>query len=227
MSTFTAMSIPAYTLTYFNVKGLAETTRVLFAVSGVEYTDNRLPIDTTTFARPEFNEAREAGAYAINMDRVPLLMYQSTDGSVTIGQSKTIERFVAQKTGLYGKDIYESAQIDMICEHIRDIYQKYNDAKAGKKDAELIQAKDTFIKTDLPKWLQKLEVVLASTAGSFAVGNSISLADVAIQQLIQDYFDDKEGAASAAASCPKISASCAAVAEAAKGWFATRPVTKF
>ena len=45
----------SFTLTYFDVKGLAEPTRVLFALAGVQFNDIRLPIDTTTFARPEFD----------------------------------------------------------------------------------------------------------------------------------------------------------------------------
>lgn len=154
------------------------------------------------------------------MGRAPLLIY---DGSVTIGQSKTIERFVAKKLGFMGSSDEDGARIDMICEHIRDIKQKYNDSKSGKKDEVLAEAKSTFINVDFPKWLAKLEKCL--DCSGYAIGDRLSLADISIQQLIQDYFDDKEGAAKATEGLPKISASVAVVATAAEAWFASRPAT--
>eukprot|EP01034_Spumella_vulgaris_P001323 gene1323-1740_t len=115
----------SFTVKYFNFRGPAEVTRVLFAIAKVEFTDFRYPIDSTTFACPEFDAEKAAG----------------DGGAVTLGQSKTIERFVAKKLNLFGSNDNEGALIDMIAEHVRDIKQKYNDAKAGKKDAELEAAK--------------------------------------------------------------------------------------
>ena len=39
----------------------------------------------------------------------------------------------------------ETAQVDSICEHVADIKKSYNDAKQGKKDAELEEAKNTWV----------------------------------------------------------------------------------
>jgi hypothetical protein len=41
------------------------------------------------------------------------------------GQSKTIERFVARQHGFLGSNELEAAQVDMICEHMRDIKQMF------------------------------------------------------------------------------------------------------
>ena len=155
------------------------------------------------------------------MDRIPILEYNG----MQIGQSKTIERFVAKKLGFMGANEVEEALIDMICEHVRDIKQKYSDAKAGKKDDELNEAKHKYLYTDFPAWMAKLEKCLGSNG--FAVGDKMSLADITIQQLVQDFFDEKDAGAAAISSCPRISASVDVVATAGKTWFETRPVTNF
>ena len=61
------------------------------------------------------------------MDRLPLLEVNGQQ----IGQSKSIEKYVAKQCGLFGSNDIEGALTDMITEHIRDIKQSYNDAKAG------------------------------------------------------------------------------------------------
>jgi glutathione S-transferase len=89
----------------------------------------------------------------------------------------------------------------MLTEHIRDIKQKYYDAKAGKSGEELKAIKTSWLKNELPSWAAKLEACVGKDG--FAVGNRLSLADVTIIQLFfTDYFDDKD-----------------------KEWYATRPQT--
>ena len=72
----------------------------------------------------------------------------------------------------------------------RDIKQKYSDAKGHRKGAELIAAKNVFMKEALPKWMGRLEASLVGDPG-FAVGDRLSLADITLQQNVRDYFDDK------------------------------------
>ena len=71
--------------------------------------------------RPEFDAAKAAGKLDANLGRLPLL---EVDGQV-FGQSKTIERFVAKRVGMMGATPIEEAQIDCICEHLRDCKDKY------------------------------------------------------------------------------------------------------
>eukprot|EP01041_Mallomonas_annulata_P006071 gene6071-12246_t len=203
-----------YVLKYFDIRGLAENTRVMFAISGTTFNDVRYGLNS-----PEFGEAKGSGDLTFNMDRAPILIYNGT----AIGQARTIERFVAKKMGFFGADDIEAAHVDMIAEHIRDIKQFYSQAKAGKKDDELAEAKAKFMSEKFPEWMAKLEKCLGSSG--FAVGNKMSLADVVINELIQDFFDDKAGATAAISACPKIAASVRLVAEAAKDYFANRPLS--
>ena len=155
------------------------------------------------------------------MGRLPLL---EVDGK-QIGQSKSIEKYIAKQCGLFGSNDIESALIDMVTEHIRDIKQAYNDAKAGKKGDELNAAKTEFVTNPekLPLWISKLESTLSGDG--YAIGSNLSLADVSIYSFICEFFDDKEGALAAASSSPKVLNSCEKVKVAAASYLATRPVT--
>lgn len=134
------------------------------------------------------------------MDKLPTL---TVDGKFTLGQSKAIERYLAKKFGLSGSSDEEFAKVDMICEHVRDIKQKYSDSKIGKTSDEATAAKSAFIANEVPKLYAKLEKCCETTY--FSVGGKISLADIATQQFAADYADDKAGMAQALAGLPKLS----------------------
>lgn len=211
-------------LTYFAGRGVIEPTRIMLAIAKVPYEDFRYPIDPATYARPEFTEAQSAGAFALGMNKVPIL---EVDGG-SIAQSKAIDRFVARRYGFMGASDLEAAQIDMIGEHCSDIKKGYGDARAGKKDEELAAAKVKFLAVSLAEFAAKVEASLAlcgDGAGGFAVGGRLSYADVRLFDLFEDFFDDKASCAAAIAACPRITASVAAVKTAAATWLASRPVT--
>ncbi len=199
--------------------------RIMFAIAKVPFVDFRYPVINGE-ETPEFDADRDAGKLTINMDRLPILLYNGPEGESEIGQSKAIERFLAKKLGFYGSNELEGALIDMIMEHVRDIKQKYNDAKKGKKDAELSAAKVAFITTDLPAWFAKLEKTLSGSDG-FAIGNKLSLADISIHHIVSDYMDDLEAVAAAAQNCPRIVSAVKKVATAGQEWFASRPVSSW
>ena len=111
-----AASSSALTLKYFDARGAAETSRVLLAIGGIKYEDHRYAIGPG-FEAPEFKADKESGALALNLGRAPLLL---TDEGA-IGQSKSIERYVANQAGLMGTTPFEAATIDMVAEHVRDV----------------------------------------------------------------------------------------------------------
>ena len=125
----------SFKLSYFDARGVAETTRYLLAVSKTEYEDKRYPKtfgtpgDWSTMERPEFDAAKADGTLAASLNRLPML---ECDGAA-IGQSKAIERFVATKVGLMGADGVEAAKIDAHCENVRDCKDDY---KAAKKEGD-------------------------------------------------------------------------------------------
>ena len=88
---------------------------------------------------------------------VPLLY---VDGKAAIAQSRAIERYLAKQFNLAGKSDVEAAQVDMWTEHVRDVQDKYQKAKASK-DAECEDPVAKWFKDDLPGLLAKLDKVAA------------------------------------------------------------------
>ena len=94
--------MPSYKLIYFDIRGLAENARLIFAAAQVPYEDVRLsfsfgtPGDFSTIKRPEFDAMKAEGKLDKSLGKVPLL---EVDGQ-QIGQSKAIERFLAKEFGM-------------------------------------------------------------------------------------------------------------------------------
>uniref|UniRef100_A0A7S0EYZ1 Glutathione S-transferase n=1 Tax=Hanusia phi TaxID=3032 RepID=A0A7S0EYZ1_9CRYP len=213
-------------LTYFNLRGLAEPTRYMLHIAGVEYEDHRYPIDVAAgFKRPEFDADQAKGVFDMNMGRIPLL---EVDGQV-IGQSRPIARFVARKYGFMGDNDIEAAQVDAAFEHVKDIVDAYQKPRSITDEAAKKEAIDKWFSTELPTWYGKLEksIALTSKKDGCSVGSKISLADIGIYYLAIFFFDDKELNKAAWEKHPKVKAVVEAVANhpKVKEWEAKRPNT--
>jgi glutathione S-transferase len=221
--------MPTYHLQYFNVRGLAETSRFMFAVAKQEYTDARYNFtidmkdgapDFSTMKRPEFDAAKAAGDLDASGGKVPLL---TIDGTQKIGQSKSIERYLASALGLAGSSAVEAAQVDQVTETVRDIKDAYQKVKG---DAA---TKAKFFAEDLPTALGLMEKALPA-GGSMLVGSKISYADICVYQLLaapKGFFDDADKAKAAFSKCPRISAAMEATGANAElqAYIAKRPDT--
>jgi glutathione S-transferase len=214
-------------LTYFNGRGLAETSRFLLAVAGVQYEDFRYPLtvlDWSTFkmVREEFDQDKAQGKLSRSMNKLPTL---EVDGNL-IFQSKAIERYLANRFGLMGSDPFEAAFIDSICETIRDLKDGYQKVKSAGTVT-------TYFSETLPQLLLTLNNIIKSNhlynTDLFVIGDKLSLADIVVFQFLTDYFDNKEDVARAYENCEVLSKVVANVGEldTVKKWLATRPQTPF
>jgi len=202
-------SKPKVHLKYFDVQGVAETIRHTMALGGIEWTESMYAVDFSkikegpTVASPQFAKAKADGELAANMDRGPVII---VDGA-TLGQSKTIEKYLARRCGVMGGSELEAAYIDAITEHIRDIKDKYQKAKGVPED------KEKFFAETMPEFMGKLEKAVALTTGTGPplVGKSLSLADATLYVFIVDFFDDKAKAKASIEGCPNLKASIEAV----------------
>lgn len=222
----------SYKLTYFNVRGLAETSRYMLAVAKQDYEDSRFNFsiemkdgkpDFSTMKRPEFDAAKASGSLDPSGGKVPLLTVTNDAGVHHIGQSKAIERYLAKALGLAGSSDVEAAQIDAVAETVRDIKDNYQKAKVEEA------TKDKFFGEDLPAQLGLLEKSLPK-GETYLVGSKISYADVCVFNFLSDqkgFFDDHEKAKAAYSGCPRISSAMKAVGENAEivAWIAKRPDT--
>ncbi|KAJ2783710.1 hypothetical protein H4R18_001548 [Coemansia javaensis] len=98
-----------YTLRYFDIIGLAETSRLLLTAAGVEWTNEV----------PEWPQEKPNQPFG----RLPVLVEKSADGSpdFVLSESQTIERYIARTYGLVPADPKEAAVQEQLRDQIADV----------------------------------------------------------------------------------------------------------
>jgi glutathione S-transferase len=172
-----------YKLSYWIVRGLGEFSRVLFALAEQEFEDFRIPFEDW------FTKYKAIMPF----HQVPLLEVTHPNGSVTrLAQSQAIERYLANKFGLFGKDDEERARIDMICEqvndHLRLLMRLFAHISGyarlpGNPDNEAIKTEVRRTLDEMPKTLQFIVNLYndnqeKSGNSGFLVGDKATYADV-------------------------------------------------
>jgi glutathione S-transferase len=159
-------------LTYFDIRGRAETARLVLAFAGASYEDDRLPFPP--------NEVWAAKKPGVTLGQLPILEV----GGKTLHQSMAIARYLAKENGLAGANNLESAQCDEIVDFISDmqnaIYTSHYTKDPAGRDAAL---KEVFEKT-VPEGLLKLETYLNGNNGKFFVGNAFTWTELHFQQFM-------------------------------------------
>ena len=192
-------------LCYFNGRGLAETARLLFAISSTEYEDFRYPLEVIDFSKhemvkDEFDKDKSEGKLVLSLNKLPYL--ECDDGTI-IPQSKTIERFLGKRFDLMGDNDLECAKIDSICECVRDfkdMYQKVRSLPEEEKEKGMVE----WFTVTLVEKLTLLEGILGENG--FSVGSKLSLADVVLFAFITQFFDNKEASYNATLATPRLKA---------------------
>lgn len=160
--------MPQYVLTYFDGRGVAETSRWLFALADQEYEDKR--VTYVPGENPEWLKLKPTTPFG----QLPML---EVDG-VKLCQSNAIATFLALEFGFGGKTNLERARIAMILDCLVDVGKSVNPIYMEKdetKKAELV----TKLSEDIKTHLKNFENFVTENGHSHFVGNSITLADVA------------------------------------------------
>jgi len=157
--------MPSYKLTYFNVRGRAETARMLFKLAGQDFEDLRL-------SGEKWQELKKSAP----MGQMPILDIDGTK----ICQSNAIARYLAREFGFAGKDSVAMAQVDMVVDSIEDVIHKAGPWWAAKTDEEKAEAAKKFIEEAMEPGFTKIEAMLEQNNGGngFFVGDELTFADL-------------------------------------------------
>merc|ERR1712078_260889 len=82
--------------------------------------------------------------------------------------------------GMMGANDLEEAQIDCICEHLRDCKDKYMKAKTNP------DTKAAYFATEMPEFMAKVE---KTCVGPWLCGSKCTLADAAAYVFVKEFFD--------------------------------------
>lgn len=164
---------------YFPIRGRAEAIRLALRVAGVEYVDENVA---------DLNLMKtDLGAFPFG--QCP--RYEDED--VDIVQSNAIIRHVGRKHNLYGSGLKEAADIDMIIDGVEDFRKLYVNLIYVEKLAE--DAKTEYWRAHFDPSTCKdqrggahmlyFSQLLKRYPGKYMVGDSISIADIVLFDLLE------------------------------------------
>ncbi|KAL5014037.1 hypothetical protein ScPMuIL_008307 [Solemya velum] len=169
--------MPTYKLIYFEAKGRAELTRLVFAAGGVKYEDKRIDrIDDWPKVKATMPQ-----------ETLPVL---EVDGK-RLSQAMTIARYIGRQCGLVGKSLLEQAEVDCILDTCTDVLNDYPKIIQEEDIAKKKIAYKKMMESRIPTTLDYCEKTLAANAmgKGYLVGSALTLADLALYDIMQYPID--------------------------------------
>jgi len=152
-------------LTYFNLPGRGELSRLILAYGGRPWEDDRISFEQW----PELKPKTPLGT-------LPVLEYNGKK----LSQSITIARFLAKECGIVGKNHMEQAMADMVVDTIVDVQIAVFKNMFESNPIEKKKQTDTLEKETFPKLLKQLLAIKQQSPGAYLVGNDLTWADIAL-----------------------------------------------
>ncbi|CAA93088.2 Glutathione S-transferase 3 [Caenorhabditis elegans] len=158
-----------YKLTYFNARGLAEISRQLFHMAGVEFEDERINEEKFSQLKPTFPSGQ-----------VPILCIDGAQFS----QSTAIARYLARKFGFVGQTAEEELQADEVVDTFKDFIESFRKfviaVLSGESEEILKNIREEVIKPAVKTYTAYLKAILEKSSSGYLVGNELTWADLVI-----------------------------------------------
>jgi glutathione S-transferase len=152
-------------LTYFDFHGgRGEVARIAFALSGVEFEDDRIPFSAWANRKAE----TPFGA-------LPVL---EIDGR-TVAQSNGINRYVGKLAGLYPTDPWQAALCDEAMDAVEDVGEKIV-ATFDLPEAEKKAAREALVDGPISFFLSRLQERLDAHGGRYFADDRLTVADLKV-----------------------------------------------
>ncbi|XP_062579789.1 glutathione S-transferase 1-like [Saccostrea cucullata] len=201
-----------YKLTYFDIRGRAEISRLVFAAADVCYIDDRIKREEWPALKPNTPQGH-----------LPLL---TIDGKVTLPQSLAIARFLAKEFGICGKNNLENAECDVIVQTTEDLRAEWVKVFREQDEAKKADLQKKLIEEIVPKYWTIFQNTLSKNSTGYMVGDGLTLGDLAVYDVMEihtrDYPDLIKG-------FPQLEAHRQRVAETSniRKYLEKRPVTLY
>ncbi|KAF8948171.1 hypothetical protein BGZ47_006134 [Haplosporangium gracile] len=161
-----------YKVLYFGIHGRGELTRTLLAYSGAKWEE--LPVD--------WANQKEHTPFKV----LPVVYETTQDGTILeLAESQAIERYLANKYGLYGKNAYEAHKVEQIFSSADGVAQAFSQKIIGTAQDKRVEEANKFYVEVLPKFIAIHEAHLVKNGSNgHYVGNSATLADIKVANLL-------------------------------------------
>ncbi|XP_053980683.1 glutathione S-transferase-like [Hylaeus volcanicus] len=162
---------PTYKLIYFDARGPAEQIRYIFAYTGVDYVDKRIP-------KENWPELKKSMPYGM----LPVL---EIDGK-PIAQSNAVARYLARKHNLTGRDEWEAMMCDVLVDTLGDLKQIIYQYRTEKDQFKKEEKKAKLLKETIPFYLNKFEQTIGENGG-YAVGSTTTWTDFVFAVALENF----------------------------------------
>eukprot|EP00300_Choanocystis_sp_HF-7_P033469 c45818_g1_i1.p1 GENE.c45818_g1_i1~~c45818_g1_i1.p1 ORF type:complete len:592 (+),score=115.55 c45818_g1_i1:49-1776(+) len=149
-------------LIYFDSAGRAEPARLAFFIGGVEFDDHRVD-----------DEGMKRIKGSLPLGQLPVLQI----GGETIAQSMAILRYAGKLSGLYPNNQVDALRADSAIDtatEITNLLVGLYTKTGSEKEAELKRVKET----ELPKLLNRFELLLRQAGSGYILKSGLSIADL-------------------------------------------------
>ena len=181
------------TLVYFHARGRAEVIRLVLAEAGVDYQEHPVGKGTPPVnGRPtDFTALKASGD--LPFEAVPVW---EEPGGFRLAQSLAIVNHLGRTHGLGGRTPAEAAKVDEWLGGIEDVRAEVRKLAAAPPERRAAVRSELRTAT-LPRWLGYLDRLLRANRGGqgFAVGEGITVADLALYYLLELLRDNGLGEA--------------------------------
>ncbi len=149
----------------------AEVSRLALFIGGIEFEDFRPSSE-------EIKKMKNDGI--LPFGQFPILQVNGK----TIAQTGAIARFCGKLSGLYPSgNQFNAAKVDEVIDLATDITNQIRPALREKDPKLSTKMRRELAEIILPRWLGFLEKILEDNNKNFFVGNSLSIADLAVWRL--------------------------------------------
>lgn len=156
-------------LTYYDIPGRAELTRLIFAYGNVTFDDERLTDDEFEALKP-----------TLPLGQIPVFHVHGE----TYAQSMAIARYAAKVSGLYPEDPITALRADMVSETLSELRNKWSGIlHGGFDDATTAQKFQVFKAEAIPKAFASLETMVQ---GKFLAGDDVSYVDIQLFDFVEN-----------------------------------------
>ncbi|GFN73807.1 glutathione s-transferase [Plakobranchus ocellatus] len=161
--------MPNYKVIYFNVRGRAEVTRLIFAYAGQKFEDKRI-------VREEWLKLKPSTPFG----QVPVLQIDDK----MYAQSAAIANYLAREFGLYGKTNMDAFEIDQVVCLIEDFFNAHLKVKREEDETKKAELLKKYLEEEVPKYLGFLEGLLKKNGSGYFVGSDTTLADISVYDFV-------------------------------------------
>ncbi|OQR83114.1 glutathione S-transferase [Achlya hypogyna] len=172
-----SMTHPTLKITYFDLVGRAELTRLALCVAGIPFEDERLTRDQFAIIKP-----------SLPFKQLPAL----TVGNEVFAQSLAMSRYAGRLAGLYPADALDAFRVDEILGASDDTLAKLGPS-LREQDTAKRSAMRQELSATLPEHFACIEARLATHKGPYFLGDALTIADLelyASRQMIRSGWLD-------------------------------------